>query len=137
MTLTLKHPIDRRTWLAIAGLWSAAVILSTAQIYLRELAYGYSPPLPAVLWANCLAWSPWLLIVPLGLWLERRFPISRDRRRRHGFLHAAIACAVHHLGHSHPELIRQAVHSPGLLELAYYRRQGHYLVARIHIGQPA
>ncbi len=98
MSSTLSwHPnriIDRRQWLSVAGLWGLAALLSAVQIYFRERARGYSPPWPEVLLANLLAWLPWLLIAPLALALERRFPVSGPRARRHLLLHLGLAAAV-------------------------------------------
>lgn len=80
--------------MVIVGLWATATVLSALQIYLREAARGLSAPWGEVLVANALAWLPWLAIAPVGLWLERRFPVPGLRTGRHLAIHIAVAIMV-------------------------------------------
>ncbi|MCP3960139.1 MAG: LytTR family transcriptional regulator [bacterium] len=86
--------VDRKLGLSVIGLWSLAALLSAIQIYFRERSRGYSPAWSEVLLANALAWLPWLLIAPLALWMERRFPVSGPRSSRNLLLHLGLAAIV-------------------------------------------
>ena len=75
-------------------LWSAATLLSTAQIFWRHSLEGRSPALGATLAANLVAWLPWLGLAPLALWLARRFDLRQGLSRSlpiHVFAAALVA----------------------------------------------
>ena len=125
------------TWLVIGGLWIAAVVLSTLQIYFREATRGLQVPWGEVLAANALAWLPWLAIAPAVIALERRFPVPGKRTVRHLALHvgsaivASVAFLVY-LGYFHAAYLEGGgLLPPGALlrsELAEKLGQ-HFLVA--------
>ncbi|MCP3977986.1 MAG: LytTR family transcriptional regulator [bacterium] len=94
MNQTLERRVDFRRFLPLFGIWAVAVAVSTLQIWLREVAYGFPTPWLAVLWANCLAWSPWLPIAAFALWAERRFPVRGPARWWHAALHTISAALV-------------------------------------------
>ena len=60
----------------IAVLWLGAALLSTTQVYWRHSLSGGSPRWSETLTANLVAWLPWLVLVPLALSIERRFPLT-------------------------------------------------------------
>jgi hypothetical protein len=86
-------PSGRRL-LVIGAVWSAAVLVSALQIYLREVGRGEPASWHEVLLANLLAWLPWLLVVTPALRLERRLPIAGPERWRNLAVHAAVATLV-------------------------------------------
>lgn len=81
----------RALW--IAGIWTAAVLVSAMQIHLRELGRGTPAPWAEVLLANLLAWLPWLLAAVAAPALESRLPITGRQVLRNGVVHLACAAA--------------------------------------------
>lgn len=94
MTQPGVHDLGRRTWLAIAGFWTAFGLLESANAYVAELSRGIDRGLVLHLVNNMPWWWSWALITPVAFTLARRIRPGRTRWLGVASKHAAIGIVI-------------------------------------------
>jgi two-component system, LytTR family, sensor kinase len=111
----------RRLWLSFVLLWIALGAFSAGTILIQLPPIRRSGPPPAtgdsivtrnIIW-QLVIWLAWISIVPVGLWLKRRWPVERGALIRSLPVHL-VAVLVLCVAHSIVILLtRQIIMTPG------------------------
>jgi hypothetical protein len=89
----LVQAYRRAHWRWIAGVWGAILVFEATHHCIEAYVNGRSPSVPW-LTVSAASLALWCAMTPFMLWLGRRAPLDRDRRRRALAVHFAVLSAL-------------------------------------------
>ena len=96
MALSPPRPTtDRTVMRLLVGVFMVLAIVTTAQSVLSRRASGEEGQVWLTMFYSAAIWMSWVLLMPLIVWLGRRFDFRPGRRLRSVLLHLLAAVLIH------------------------------------------